>query len=112
MAELREHFPSSRVWPFETGFRKLRASDLKDGSIIIAEIYPSLIKPAPKKGEPLDKAQVRTIARHYWEMDKLGHLSEAFAPPRELNTSKLSNIDKEEGWILGITPINIGNLAS
>ena len=112
VAELRAAFPIAKLWPFETGFRKLTTSDLNDCPIVIAEIYPSLIKVTPKKGEPLDKAQVRAIARHYWEMDKSGQLGEAFAPPSELNASKLSIINKEEGWILGITPINIGNLAS
>ena len=109
---LQNCFPTSRLWPFQTGFRELKSSDIGIGEIIIAEIYPSLMKATPKKGEPLDKAQVRAIARHYWEMDKSGHLGAAFAPPAALNAQELSNIDTEEGWILGISPINIGNLAS
>ena len=109
---LRNKFPSAKLWPFETGFQELNSSDIPRSQIIIAEIYPSLVTPRLNKGEPLDKAQVRTIARHYWELDKTGWLGAAFAPPPGLNAKKLSFINKEEGWILGISPINIGNLAS
>ena len=112
ISALRDRFPQSKLWPFETGFKALSETDLQHPPIIIAEIYPSLVKPRAKKGETLDKAQVRAIARHYWEMDKSGRLGAAFAPPSGFNAEILSNINKEEGWILGISPINIGNLAS
>lgn len=110
--KLRTQFPSAKLWPFETGFEALSSDHIPGGAIIIAEIYPSLVKATPKNGECLDKAQVRAMARHYWEMDKSGTLGAAFAPPSQLNAANISNINKEEGWILGITPINIGNLAS
>ena len=110
--KLRHSFPQAKVWPFETGLKTLTADNLKHTNIVIAEIYPSLVNTQPNAGEPLDKAQVRAIARHYWEMDKSGDLGAAFAPPSGLNAANLLNINKEEGWILGITPINIGNLAS
>ena len=110
--KLQQKFPQARLWPFETGFQALTPSDLQQSKIVIAEIYPSLVNPRRKENEPLDKSQVRAIARHYWEMDKSGTLSAAFAPPDELNTEDLSIINAEEGWILGISPINIGNLAS
>jgi len=112
VVKLREEFPSAKIWPFETGFENPSDTFSNPVKIIIAEIYPSLLKAKPKTGEPLDKAQVRAMARHYWEMDKSGSIGAAFEPPSQLNTADLSIIDAEEGWILGITPINIGNLPS
>lgn len=110
--EIRRNFSTSKIWPFETGFQTLTNQALRETDIVIAEIYPSLLKVTPKTSEPLDKAQVRTIARHYGELDKSGDLGAAFAPPKQLNAENLSVINNEEGWILGITPINIGHLAS
>lgn len=109
---LRRKFLKARLWPFETGFRAITSKDLEDTQIVVAEIYPSLVEATPKPQEPLDKAQVRAIARHYCEMDESGNLGAAFAPPKELKAADLSIINAEEGWILGISPINIGNSAS
>ena len=112
VGKLRKHFPTSRVWPFETGFKTLTKEGLGDTDLVMAEIYPSLLNARPKPAEPLDKAQVRTMARHYWELDESGRLGARFAQPSGIKAVNLSNINNEEGWILGITPINIGNLAS
>ena len=52
----------SRVWPFETGLRRLPPRALRDWSILHAEIYPSLGTPKAADGEVKDAAQVRAIA--------------------------------------------------
>jgi hypothetical protein len=38
---------AARVWPFETGFKALTEADLEGVLVVIAEVYPSLIKAAP-----------------------------------------------------------------
>ena len=64
----------ARVWPFETGLR-----GPTDGTIVIAEVYPSLWAVSPAGGEPKDAAQVRAVARFFAESDRAGHLAALFA---------------------------------
>lgn len=65
-----------------------------DTPIVLAEIYPGLIDAAVKarveKGEILDAAQVRLVARAFASLEA-GHLD-----------AMLREGDREEGWILGL----------
>ncbi|MEL7481334.1 MAG: hypothetical protein AAGJ29_07220 [Pseudomonadota bacterium] len=97
---LRDMLPNAQVWPFETGFRPLTEDDLDGTQTLICEIYPSAVPVEPESGEVIDRAQVRTIAHHYWELDQRGRLGSYFGPPDSLDTGILPQIEGEEGWIL------------
>lgn len=99
---LRSSLPNAKIWPFETGLQPLEADDLEDVSVLMAEIYPSIIETKPEKGEVPDEAQVREIAHFYSEMDAKGQLKNAFGAKNAPENDKISGIIAEEGWILGI----------
>jgi len=88
----------ARIWPFETG---LRAQP--DGALIMAEVYPSLWSVSPEAGEPKDAAQVRTVARHFAELDRDGALAELFAGDPDLAREQRRRVEAEEAWTLGVT---------
>ncbi|OYW85682.1 MAG: hypothetical protein B7Z22_08110, partial [Hyphomonas sp. 32-62-5] len=100
---LRQAWPTARIWPFELGEGgPLTAGMLEDVDVVIAEIYPSLIKPKPEKGEVADEAQVRQIARHYADLDEKNGLAAAFSTGKSLSGEQIGTITGEEGWILGV----------
>lgn len=99
---IREARSDARIWPFELSGEEMTATSLDGINVVIAEIYPSLIKAKPESGETLDAAQVRTIARHYSELDEKGRLGALFSTANRLDPSKNLQIQAEEGWILGI----------
>ncbi len=90
-----------KVWPFETGWKALAERDLDDVDVVMAEIYPSLVKPAPVAGEVKDLTQVRTIAEHFSRLDEQGKLGAAFGPGKETAPDVVVDAQHEEGWILG-----------
>lgn len=91
---------SARVWPFETGFKTLTEADLEDVLVVIAEVYPSLLKAAPVAGEVKDLAQVRAQAEHFAKLDEAGKLAALFAGPKA-DDEVIEAATTEEGWILG-----------
>ena len=100
---LRQAWPAARIWPFEfENAGPLTEEDLDGVEIVIAEIYPSLIKAKPENGETTDAAQVRGIAHHYAALDEKGALSDAFSTAKGLEPAQNAKIQAEEGWILGI----------
>lgn len=100
---LRQAWPKARVWPFEIAEGGPLTAEMLDGvEIVIAEIYPSLVKPAPEKGEVADEAQVRQIARHYADLDEKNALGAAFSTGKSLSEEQIGIITREEGWILGV----------
>ncbi len=99
---LRQSVPASRVWPFEFPEGELNGETLDGIQVVFAEIYPSLVKAKPDSGEPPDAAQVREIARHYSEMDEKGLLHPPISTGKTLDEQKMSQIQAEEGWILGV----------
>ncbi|MCI4645629.1 MAG: hypothetical protein MRY64_12690 [Hyphomonadaceae bacterium] len=101
VAWLREHLDAARIWPFELGLEDLTEERLEDISVVIAEIYPSMIKAKPAEGQVLDAAQVEAIARHYWDLDAKGALGMHFSGPKDQSEAEMSQITAEEGWILG-----------
>jgi hypothetical protein len=68
----------------------------------MAEIYPSILKAKPEKGEVLDEAQVRGIARHYADLDEKGRLGASFSTGKSLSPEQIGSVLAEEGWILGV----------
>jgi hypothetical protein len=89
------------VWPFATGWRALDPVDVQGLEAVVAEVYPALVKPAPKPGEVADAAQVRALCEHFAKMDEQGRLGAAFAPPADTAAETVEAVEREEGWILG-----------
>ncbi len=98
--KLLERLPNATIWPFQTGFDVLTEDHLDGVQTVIAEIYPSALSITPEKGEVTDRAQVRTIAHHYCDLDSKGRLGPIFGPPDSLDRGKITQIEAEEGWIL------------
>ncbi|MBV9687552.1 MAG: precorrin-8X methylmutase [Alphaproteobacteria bacterium] len=88
----------ARVWPFETG---LQVPD--QGSVVFAEVYPSLWAVSPADGEPKDAAQVRSVARFFAASDRAGNLAALFAGDPSLTLEKRQRVETEEAWTLGVT---------
>ena len=89
-----------RVWPFETGLAAPRGR--RHAAVIMAEIYPSLV-PAPRRaGEVKDSAQVRHLAAHFAALDARGELATLLAGDPALSKSERAQVEREEGWVLGV----------
>ena len=90
-----------KVWPFETGWKALTEADLDGVEVVLAEVYPSMIKPAAVAGEVRDLTQVRAMAEHFAKLDEAGKLGPAFAPDKATAADVVIDAQHEEGWILG-----------
>jgi len=90
-----------RVWPFETGFRPLTEADLTGVEVVVAEVYPSLIKHAGAAGEVKDLVQVRSTAEHFARLDEASKLGALFGPAKGSPADLVLDAEREEGWILG-----------
>lgn len=90
-----------KAWPFETGFKALTEADLAGVDVVVAEVYPSLLKVQPGPGEVKDLAQVRTTAEHFARLDEANKLGALFAPPKGTAAEVVLEAEHEEGWILG-----------
>ncbi|MGE0830980.1 MAG: cobalamin biosynthesis protein CbiG, partial [Hyphomonadaceae bacterium] len=88
-----------RLWPFETGWKPLSASDLAGVEAVFAEIYPSQFDAKPAAGEIKDAAQVRVAAEHFAALDEKGQLGRLFGPAKD--DPRRAIVEGEEGWILG-----------
>jgi hypothetical protein len=95
---LRSALEQSAVWPFETGLRPPVTRQT-----VFAEIYPSLVPPTPAPGEPKDAGQLRAIAAHFARSDAAGGLARLFAGDPTLSAAERAAVEREEGWILGVT---------
>lgn len=88
------------VWPFETGLVAPQAP------IVLAEVYPSLIREAVaagrQEGERLDAAQTRINALAFARLDAAGELAPLFAGPPDLAPPQRRLVETEEAWILGL----------
>ncbi|MEO0387276.1 MAG: precorrin-8X methylmutase, partial [Pseudomonadota bacterium] len=95
LAGLREHFAGQmQVWPFETGLARPTTP------LVLAEIYPSLLKPDP---EPIkDAGQVRATSRAFAALDAAGGLAPLFDAVPDLSTAERKVVATEEAWILGV----------
>ena len=92
----------SRVWPFETGLRKLPKRKKRDWLVLHAEIYPSICKITPLEGVPKDAAQVVGLSRYFAKLDEEGNLAAFFSGPKDVNKVERRLVQAEEGWILGV----------
>jgi hypothetical protein len=90
-----------RAWPFETGFKALTEADLAGVDAVLAEVYPSLIKPQGAAGEVKDLQQVRTLAEHFARLDEANKLGALFGPAKGSAADVVLDAEREEGWILG-----------
>ena len=88
------------IWPFDTGL------SVPDAPVVIAEIYPSLLKPQVdrhrKPGEILDRAQVRVNAQAFANLDRRNRLAPLFEGDGRLTTEQRRIVGSEEAWILGL----------
>lgn len=89
------------VWPFGTGWRELGAADVEPLSILVAEVWPSMWPVTAAEGEFKDQAQVRTTAEALALMDDKGTLAKAFGPAKGTDEALITQVEGEEGWILG-----------
>jgi hypothetical protein len=90
-----------KVWPFETGFKALTEDVLSGVEVVVAEVYPSLLKIQAGPGEVKDLAQVRGTAEHFARLDESNKLGALFAPSAGTATDVVLDAEREEGWILG-----------
>jgi precorrin-8X/cobalt-precorrin-8 methylmutase len=94
--------PVSRVWPFETGLGALPSRAHRDWLVLHAEIYPSLLPSTPLPNEVKDAVQVRTLARHFAQLDDGGRLAELFEGDSSLTAAEKERVEREESWTLGV----------
>ena len=86
--------PSSRVWPFETGFRA--APVPTSGPFVLhAEIWPGIGDVEPRPGEIRDARQVAALVEEFVRLDAEDAFGSLFAPSADGAAAS------EEGWILG-----------
>jgi len=88
------------VWPFDTGLK------VSDAPLVVAEVYPSLLKRKVDlrrhDDEILDRAQVRVNAEAFTRLDADGGLAPLFAGARSLTLAERHAVETEEAWILGL----------
>ena len=88
------------VWPFQTGLRVPRTP------LVLAEIYPSLLKEKirarKERDEVLDRAQVRVTAEAFARLDARGGLAPLFGGAPDLSAGERRLVEAEEAWILGL----------
>ena len=91
------------VWPFDTG---LQPPDTRETPLMLAEIYPSLLRKEVAErrgdGEVLDRAQVRVNAAAFARLDRRGGLAPLFEGASGLGPNDRRLIEIEEAWILGL----------
>jgi len=89
----------ARLWPFETGWKRLAPNDLAGVDAVFAEIYPSMFATKPAPGEIKDEAQVRGACERFNALDDKGQLAPLFGPAKD--DPRRETVEQEEGWILG-----------
>jgi hypothetical protein len=90
-----------KLWPFETGWRALSASDLEGVDAVFAEVWPSMLGTKPAAGQAKDEAQVHALAAHLAALDEQSKLAGLFGPKAGAKAAA-EIVEGEEGWILGI----------
>jgi hypothetical protein len=93
-----------KVWPFETAVRAgaLHPPDTGDGSIVLAEIWPTIF-PVDRSRHPVrDAAQVLEVVEACGRADAEATLAQWLAPAAFSNSDLIEQV-AEEGWILGVT---------
>ena len=100
MPQLRNR---SVVWPLQSG---LRVPTGERAQVVIAEIYPSLLRSSveqlAEEQEILDRAQVRVNALAFAALDAQGGLAPLFEAVDDLTAEECRCVETEEAWILGL----------
>lgn len=97
---LLRRFPDRvEVWPFTTGFR---SPALHDGSIVVAEVWPSMLDIGDTGDRVRDAVQVTATARWLADADAAGDFETLFSPTLSPEVSAVAVA--EEGWVLGVVP--------
>jgi precorrin-8X/cobalt-precorrin-8 methylmutase len=86
------------IWPFETGL-----ADDPARRVMLAEAYPSLVRPKSLAGRPKDAGQVVALAEHFARLDEGGALAHLFGADPKLGPAERRRVIAEEAWILGVT---------
>jgi hypothetical protein len=90
-----------KLWPFETGWKKLSSEDLDGVEAVFCEIYPSITGAKASAGTVKDAAQVQAIAEHFAALDEKDRLAAVFGPKDAAAGAFTPVVEAEEGWILG-----------
>jgi hypothetical protein len=102
VAGLRARHEKSRIWPFETGWQAQTPETLDGVKVVMAEVYPSILKAVQESGEVKDAAQVRTLGAHFAGLDAEGKFAALFGPQTKADEALREAVEGEEGWILGV----------
>jgi precorrin-8X/cobalt-precorrin-8 methylmutase len=98
LERLRRLLPERfEVWPFTTG---LDVPEVRTGSVVVCEVWPSLWPIEIGHGRIRDEVQVESTARRLADLDSRGELAAAFCPA--VATEIRACIESEEGWVLGV----------
>jgi hypothetical protein len=89
-----------KLWPFETGWQPLNASDLDGVEAVFAEVWPSMLGTKASAGQVKDAAQVQKLAEHFAALDEQSKLAALFGPQKGVS-APAEIVEHEEGWILG-----------
>ncbi len=87
------------VWPFTTGFR---SPQLDAGSIVVAEVWPSMLDIGEAGDRVRDAAQVSATARWMADTDATDGFEALFS--LEMSPEVAAAAVAEEGWVLGAVP--------
>ncbi|MEO5376101.1 MAG: precorrin-8X methylmutase [Alphaproteobacteria bacterium] len=91
----------TRVWPFEVGLAPLAPPGPAGWRVLLAEVYPSMVRVTVPPGAVKDAVQVKALAEHFATLDQAGRLAPLFSGPRSLVAAERAVVEREEGWILG-----------
>lgn len=83
------------VWPFDHG---AVPPVVGGGSVVVAEVWPTMFDPVVPAGTVRDAAQVECVARRLAAADADGSLAAWFEPSL---TAEQHGLVREEGWVLG-----------
>lgn len=91
-----------RVWPFETGLRRIDRPTHAGWRVLLAEIYPSIFDTEAVTHTVKDARQVYAAVEQLGRLDEDGRLAPLFAGPGSLSAAQRHVVETEEAWILGI----------
>ena len=91
-----------KVWPFETGFKALTEADLAGVEVVVAEVYPSLLKArsrAPARSRTWRRCAPPPSTSPGWT--RPASWAPLFGPAKGTAADVVLDAEREEGWILG-----------
>lgn len=88
-----------QIWPFETGIGP-GSGVVPKGTVLCAEVWPSMFHIDRSRHEVTDAAQVLSVANHLAQVDLSGELEKWFDPA--LTDRERRVVLREEGWTLGV----------